>query len=52
MTIGIYKLVFEGTDKVYIGQSICIEKRFNNHLCELRKERYILYLLEVRSLLP
>lgn len=37
MTIGIYKLVFEGTDKVYIGQSICIEKRFNNHLCELRK---------------
>lgn len=32
MTIGIYKLVFEGTDKVYIGQSINIQKRYKEHL--------------------
>lgn len=31
MTIGIYKLVFNGTDKVYIGQSINIEARFEVH---------------------
>ncbi len=32
MTIGIYCLKFEGTDKVYIGQSKHIEKRFKEHL--------------------
>lgn len=32
MTIGIYCLHFEGTDKVYIGQSINIENRFHQHL--------------------
>ena len=32
MTIGIYKLKFIGTDKVYIGKSINIEQRFKNHL--------------------
>ncbi len=31
MTIGIYKLNFIGTDKVYIGQSINIERRFTAH---------------------
>lgn len=31
MTIGIYKLVFKDTDKVYIGQSLNIEKRFSTH---------------------
>lgn len=31
MTCGIYKLNFEGTDKVYIGQSHNIEKRFIEH---------------------
>jgi hypothetical protein len=36
MTIGIYKLVFNGTNKVYVGQSGCIEKRYNNHVSELR----------------
>lgn len=32
MTIGIYCLQFEGTDKVYIGKSKHIEKRFKEHL--------------------
>lgn len=32
MTIGIYALVFENTDKVYIGQSIHIEIRFKEHI--------------------
>lgn len=36
MTIGIYCLTFEHTDYVYIGQSLNIEKRFEEHLTELR----------------
>lgn len=32
MTIGIYKLFFNGLDKVYIGQSINIERRYRAHL--------------------
>lgn len=32
MTVGIYCLQFEGTDKVYIGQSIDIERRFTSHI--------------------
>lgn len=36
MTIGVYKLVFTGTNMVYVGQSGCIEKRYVNHLSELR----------------
>lgn len=35
MTCGIYKLNFNNTDKVYIGQSINIEKRFKEHIYEL-----------------
>lgn len=31
MTIGIYCLKFQGTDKVYIGQSVNIERRFRTH---------------------
>lgn len=31
MTIGIYKLIFPGTDKVYIGQSVNIEDRYRQH---------------------
>lgn len=31
MTIGIYCLTFSGTNKVYIGQSINIEKRYMQH---------------------
>lgn len=37
MTIGIYKLIFNGTDKVYIGQSSDIEDRFNRHIYKLTK---------------
>ena len=36
MTTGIYCLTFEHTDYVYIGQSINIEERFQEHLTELR----------------
>lgn len=36
MTIGVYCLRFKGTNKVYIGQSIDIEKRYNSHLNTLR----------------
>lgn len=32
MSIGIYMLVFTGTEKVYIGQSNCIERRYKEHL--------------------
>jgi group I intron endonuclease len=31
MTVGIYKLVFQGTDKIYVGQSLNIEKRLIAH---------------------
>lgn len=36
MSIGIYKLIFEGTAEVYIGQSINIESRFKDHLNTLK----------------
>lgn len=36
MTCGIYKLSFEGTDKVYIGKSKNIELRFLGHKRDLR----------------
>ena len=38
MTIGIYKLEFAGTSKVYIGQSVNIETRFKQHLNLMRKQ--------------
>lgn len=37
MTIGIYCLRFEGTDKVYIGQSVNIELRYKAHKYNLKK---------------
>ncbi len=59
MTIGIYKLSFEGTDKVYIGQSIDIERRYSEHkrLAKLGKmakklqEAYNLYGLPAMEIL-
>ena len=36
MTIGIYKLSFYNTNKVYIGQSGCIEKRWASHTSNLK----------------
>lgn len=35
MTCGIYRLVFDGTDKCYIGQSVNIEYRYTQHLRSL-----------------
>lgn len=39
MTCGIYKLNFNGTDRVYIGQSVNIEKRFIQHKSDMRARR-------------
>lgn len=36
MTCGIYVLSFEGTDKVYIGKSNNVERRFKEHLYRLK----------------
>lgn len=37
MTCGIYKLVFNGTTKSYIGQSLNIESRYRDHVYFLNK---------------
>jgi group I intron endonuclease len=37
MTSGIYKLNFNGTDKVYIGQSVLLERRLYQHVYGMRK---------------
>lgn len=37
MTTGVYRLIFKGTDKVYIGQSVNIERRFHEHIHNLIK---------------
>ena len=37
MTIGIYRLIFNNTDKCYIGQSVDIERRYLAHINTLRK---------------
>jgi hypothetical protein len=39
MTIGIYALVFKGTDSVYIGQSVNIEARYKAHLSAFKHSR-------------
>lgn len=36
MTTGIYTLEFSGTDKVYVGQAVNIEKRFREHLLSFK----------------
>lgn len=46
MTCGIYKLEFNGTDKVYIGQSVNIEKRFKEHCSTIRREECNYKILE------
>ncbi len=35
MTIGIYSLSFTGTNKIYVGQSINIERRYKQHINDL-----------------
>lgn len=36
MTCGIYRLKFENTDMCYIGQSVNIERRFNQHISNMK----------------
>lgn len=40
MTVGIYLLRFEGTDKVYVGQSRNIEKRVTKHFRDLKAREH------------
>ena len=49
MTCGIYKLNFLGTDKVYIGQSINIEKRYKQHLLNIKNKTANSKLLEAHT---
>lgn len=46
MTTGIYLLRFNGTNKVYVGQSLNIEQRFAKHLYKLRNNTHNYKLLE------
>jgi group I intron endonuclease len=50
MTIGIYCLEFEGTDKVYIGQSNNIEYRFGQHKYSLKNNTSSEKLMEAYNL--
>lgn len=50
MTIGIYSLKFTGTDKVYIGQSDNIERRFKEHKNLFTKGEHSLKLQEAFKL--
>lgn len=50
MTIGIYKLDFANTDKVYIVQSINIEVRYKQHINLLRLNKSSIKLQEAYSL--
>lgn len=40
MTCGIYKLNFKNTNKVYIGQSINIETRYNKHISSFKSNSH------------
>lgn len=40
MTIGIYKLIFKGTNKVYIGQSYRLEGRLQQHISDFKLGRH------------
>lgn len=40
MTCGIYLLSFKNTHKVYVGKSIHIEKRYNEHLRDLKNNTH------------
>lgn len=39
-TTGIYLMYFENTSLVYVGQSICIEKRINEHIYTLKSGKH------------
>lgn len=50
MTIGIYRLIFNGTDKTYIGQSVRIEVRYLEHLRNIKNGSANTKLLEANKL--
>lgn len=50
MTCGIYRLIFEGTTKIYVGQSEYIEGRFTRHLREMRQRTSSIKLNEAYEL--
>jgi len=50
MTIGIYRLIFNGTDKTYIGQSVRIEVRYLEHLRSIKNGSANTKLLEANKL--
>jgi len=50
MTCGIYILKFEGTSKVYVGQSITIESRYSTHKYLLKKGEHYKKLQEAYNL--
>lgn len=50
MTIGIYLLKFNGTDKVYVGQSLRIEERYTKHLYKLNNNLANYKLMEAHNL--
>lgn len=50
MLCGIYKLVFKGTSRVYIGQSTNINQRFNTHIYSMKHGTTSKKLLEAYNL--
>lgn len=49
MTCGIYLLEFNGTDKVYVGLSKYIERRYKEHLVAFNSGKHTLKLMEAYS---
>ena len=50
MTTGVYLLAFENTDKVYIGQSLNIERRMINHISKFRRGIHAIKLQEAYNI--
>lgn len=50
MTCGIYILKFNGTDKVYVGQSVNIESRYKKHVNDMRSGKSSYKLIEAYTL--
>lgn len=46
MTIGIYILYFDELDKVYVGQSVDIQKRYRDHKSALQRNKHTNYKLQ------
>lgn len=44
MAIGIYKLVWNNSDKIYVGQSVNIENRYINHMSKFRNNQHSAYM--------